>query len=474
MSDDVETEGSSVSWTDFRYSTAPRFSTIRVNMGDKESESMEDDLKDYLRKLYPDVAYRVFRHGSLPELLVVRADDRPPPTPGHCQLIVDALCGAAVLRGADVYAPGVLGCPAELQAGDAVAVYADRDGRCLRDRYALYVDCASVALPAELLAGDAVAVYADRDGRCLRGRTQPYAGATTFVGNGVMQLSRRELFTTDRPSGVAVRVTQPVFGAPSLGPLCGRRAMLQNIPSALTSRVLAPRPGELVLDMCAAPGGKTTHLAQLMQNQGLLYAFDRTAAKVARIAALAEEQLLSCVHALRADSTRLLSADSACRLRRRHLTGEPCPLHADGPCAPPFAPDTFDRVLVDAPCSGLGQRPRLTPPAAGAQLRSYGPLQRRLLAVGADLVRPGGRLVYSTCTVPPAENEDQVAGLLAARPRLRLEPAEPRLGGPGLPGHGLDADQCGRVQRFVPQPESDCCDRDTIGFFIACFSKAES
>ncbi|XP_043237340.1 tRNA (cytosine(72)-C(5))-methyltransferase NSUN6-like [Amphibalanus amphitrite] len=438
MSDDVETEGSSVSWTDFRYSTAPRFSTIRVNMGDKESESMEDDLKDYLRKLYPDVAYRVFRHGSLPELLVVRADDRPPPTPGHCQLIVDALCGAAVLRGADVYAPGVLGCP------------------------------------AELLAGDAVAVYADRDGRCLRGRTQPYAGATTFVGNGVMQLSRRELFTTDRPSGVAVRVTQPVFGAPSLGPLCGRRAMLQNIPSALTSRVLAPRPGELVLDMCAAPGGKTTHLAQLMQNQGLLYAFDRTAAKVARIAALAEEQLLSCVHALRADSTRLLSADSACRLRRRHLTGEPCPLHADGPCAPPFAPDTFDRVLVDAPCSGLGQRPRLTPPAAGAQLRSYGPLQRRLLAVGADLVRPGGRLVYSTCTVPPAENEAQVAAALVARPRLRLEPAEPRLGGPGLPGHGLDADQCGRVQRFVPQPESDCCDRDTIGFFIACFSKAES
>ena len=208
--------------------------------------------------------------------------------------------------------------------------------------------------------------------------------------------------------------------------------------------------------------------------QGLLYAFDRTEAKVARLAALAEEQGLSCVRALCADSTRLVSADSPCQLRQRHMTGAPCPLHADGPCRPPFPPDTFDCVLVDAPCSGLGQRPRLAAPPGPAQRRSYGPLQRRLLAAGADLLRPGGRLVYSTCTVPPAENERQVAGLLAARSQLRLEPAEPRLGGAGLAGHGLDAEQCRRVQRFAPQPHSDCPDTDTIGFFIACFSKAES
>ena len=208
--------------------------------------------------------------------------------------------------------------------------------------------------------------------------------------------------------------------------------------------------------------------------QGLLYAFDRTAPKVARIAALAEQQGLSCVLPLRADSTLLVEADSPCQLRRRHLTGDPCPLHSAGPCLPPFPPATFDRVLVDAPCSGLGQRPRLAAPPGPAQRRSYPPLQRRLLGAAAALVRGGGRLVYSTCTLPPAENERQVAALLAARPGLRLAPAEPQLGGPGLPGHGLDGPQCRLVQRFSPQPDSDCCHRDTIGFFIACFTKEES
>ena len=184
---------------------------------------------------YPDCGYQVSRHPALAELLVVRSPRRPPPPPAARWLMVDALCGAAVLRGADVYAPGVLGCPAGECCPEPVSCPSLSGGlvpSCLCGRWVgtglVLIVCGCVAaipvhdalracailcllispsnpnipLPCGRSAvqqGETVAVYADLDGGCLRGRTQPYQGRRRFVGNGVMQLSRRAIFTAEQP-----------------------------------------------------------------------------------------------------------------------------------------------------------------------------------------------------------------------------------------------------------------------------------
>ena len=168
---------------------------------------------------------------------------------------------------------------------------------------------------------------------------------------------------------------------------------VQDRAAQLVAPLLAPQPGHVVVDMCAAPGGKTTHMAELMGDQGRIIAIDRSAARLQRLQRNARRLGLQSIQTHRADARAL-----------PHLHG----------CA--------DRVLLDAPCSGLGTlarhtcaRWRLTP-ATIAELQV---LQQQLLHEALQLVRPGGRLVYSTCTVHPAENQDQIHSLLNRHPHWR-------------------------------------------------------
>eukprot|EP00271_Cylindrocystis_brebissonii_P019746 TRINITY_DN6197_c0_g1_i1.p1 TRINITY_DN6197_c0_g1~~TRINITY_DN6197_c0_g1_i1.p1 ORF type:complete len:467 (+),score=45.68 TRINITY_DN6197_c0_g1_i1:200-1402(+) len=144
-----------------------------------------------------------------------------------------------------------------------------------------------------------------------------------------------------------------------------------------------------------------------------------------------------------------------------------------------FQPRSFDRVLLDAPCSALGLRPRLFAAEITLEdLRMTSVYQRRLMDEAVQLVKPGGVVVYSTCTINPGENEALVRYALDKYPELILVPQDPHLGGPGLIG-GLDVfDGVGSkewlrkgeedlVQRFDP-----CGPHDTIGFFIAKFRMA--
>ena len=169
---------------------------------------------------------------------------------------------------------------------------------------------------------------------------------------------------------------------------------VQDPSTLMAVRMLDPQPGEIILDLCAAPGGKTTFMAQIMQNQGRIVACDS-----------APERL----KLLRENCVRL---GATCV--------EPHPLRpAD---AAPIR--LFDRVLVDAPCSNTGvmrRRVELRWRLRLEEIRQLASLQRELLAQAAAQVKPGGVLVYSTCSLEPEENSAVVTAFLAAQPGFKLE-----------------------------------------------------
>ncbi|XP_041421529.1 NOP2/Sun RNA methyltransferase 6 L homeolog isoform X3 [Xenopus laevis] len=276
------------------------------------------------------------------------------------------------------------------------------------------------------------------------------------------------------PRGKGIKMTEPVYLSPSFDNVLSGYIFLQNLPSAVVSHVLNPQPGERILDMCAAPGGKTTHIATLMEDQGEVIALDKIASKVEKIKQNASVLKLKCIKAFCFNSTKAV--------RDQNCPDE----QGDGP---PFFPESFDRILLDAPCSGMGQRPNMVCPFSLKELTSYQPLQRKLFSAAVELLRPGGTLVYSTCTVTLSENEEQVAWALKTFPCLKLQPQEPHVGGEGMMGAELPPDQLKLLQRFDPSRVEFCsvdtnhcsaqpsdtiplANKDTIGFFIARFLKA--
>jgi 16S rRNA (cytosine967-C5)-methyltransferase len=165
---------------------------------------------------------------------------------------------------------------------------------------------------------------------------------------------------------------------------------VQDVTSMLAARALAPNPGDRVLDVCAAPGGKTGHLAQLMGDQGTLMAMDVHPHRVALIQQNMDRMGIRCVTALTGDGTQL----------------------------PQWMRGVFDRVLLDAPCSGLGvlrRRPDARWRKSEQAVRALTVLQRALLQGALDCLKPGGRLIYSTCTLEPEENIHLVEEVFSAR-----------------------------------------------------------
>ncbi|HEV2776499.1 MAG TPA: 16S rRNA (cytosine(967)-C(5))-methyltransferase RsmB [Solirubrobacteraceae bacterium] len=173
-------------------------------------------------------------------------------------------------------------------------------------------------------------------------------------------------------------------------PLYARGAYTaQSRAAMLVGRAVDPRPGDRVLDLCAAPGGKTTHLAALMGDSGEIVAVERHAGRAKALERTCARMGTAAVRVVQADAARFSS---------------------DAP---------FDKALVDPPCSGLGTlqghpdlRWRMTPAAVGRLACG----QAAILAAARAAVRPGGTIVYATCTLSPDENEAVVA-----RSRLSLE-----------------------------------------------------
>ena len=207
---------------------------------------------------------------------------------------------------------------------------------------------------------------------------------------------------------------------------------VQDEASMLIARLLAPEPGSTVADVCAAPGTKTTHLAELMDNRGRILAFDREPARLARVNEAATRLGISIIETREGPVERL---------------------------APGFAA-ACDGVLVDAPCSNLGvlrRNPDVKWRRQPSDLVLASRRQSEILAAAATLVRPGGRLVYATCSLEPEENDDVVRAFLAAKPAFFVDP----------PGDGRLPLDAGGWLRCLPHRHG------TDGFSAVRFRRSE-
>src|SRR5579884_375681 len=206
----------------------------------------------------------------------------------------------------------------------------------------------------------------------------------------------------------------------------------ERLAGLLEEAGVAPRPGETVIDACAAPGGKTTHMAALMENTGRIVACDVVPWKLEVVERQCER--------LGVTNVELRVLDAA------HLGDE--------------YPEAADRVLVDAPCSGLGvvrRRPEIKWRVRPEQLGALAARQRRILGGAARAVRPGGLLVYSVCTLEPEEGQEVIARFLDEHPEFAPDSlegwppgaAEP-VAVPGPPGTAyLLPHRCGTDRFFV-------------------------
>lgn len=171
-------------------------------------------------------------------------------------------------------------------------------------------------------------------------------------------------------------------------------ATVQDESAMHAARLLDPQPGESVLDLCAAPGGKTGHLAELMQNRGSIVACD-------------------------VSSKRLALVNEHCRRLGLGIV-VPRQISRDGAGAPE---KLFDAVLLDVPCSNtgvLGKRPEVRWRLNGRDIQPLAALQMRLMKLAVSRLKPGGRLVYSTCSIEPEENGQVVSAILSQQPSLQL------------------------------------------------------
>lgn len=210
---------------------------------------------------------------------------------------------------------------------------------------------------------------------------------------------------------------------------------VQDESSMLAALATGAKPGDRVLDLCAAPGGKSAFMAQMMRDQGLINSRDLHEHRVNLIRQNAERLGISCIQAVAADATQLQPEDS----------------------------DRYDVVLLDAPCSGLGimrSKPDIKLHHTLQDVMELAELQRKMLMVAAEAVKPGGTLVYSTCTLNKKENDEQVEWFLKKYQNFVLKDLENRL--PSLP-------ECDRLwkKHLTLWPQVGGHD----GFFVACLEK---
>jgi len=358
----------------------------------------------------------------------------------HRCVIVDRFCAEAVLRGADIFVKGILCADAGIIESEEVAVYA--------------------SLPRS---------SSKKSNPITRGMLlQNFSDRCVFIGIGISQCKRADYFATSSGTGVVMISTAGSPQPPMNGVLVDKM-ILQNLPSVVVAHALNAQPGDVILDMCCAPGGKTTHLASLMNDNGLIIACDKSRKKMISARDFFQANA-SCIVPLALDSTKaFLEHKSEEEWNDPKEIIDAATVANDGlKDVKGFYANSFDRILLDPPCSALGLRPKLQIDTRSAkELLKAADYQQKFIRNAVPLLKVGGSMTYSTCTINTLENEENVKFILEEFPCMRLESLSHLPGLPGLPDKGLTEEQCHKVRRFDPTDTTI----DTMGFFLAKFQK---
>jgi 16S rRNA (cytosine967-C5)-methyltransferase len=287
---------------------------------------------DELVKRFRDKGLVTYRDEVLEEALWFPTEGPSKVESSAKYIVADKYAAESVYLGSNLYGPGVLYMPSNINAGDEVNVISPN--------------------------GEVVALGIAK------------VDSSTF---------RRGF------RGIVVEVIKSVYRLPKLRDLDEWRFGLfyeQSLPAQWVGRLIDPRPGEFIVDMCSAPGGKATHVAQLSVNRATVLAVDRSWAKVRQVE----------YNAARLGARLQTYIEDSRFLPNNHpeLTGN------------------VDKVLIDPPCSDAGVRPKLYYRLTMRDVVNYMNYQRQFIKAAHALLKLGGVLVYSTCTLPPMENEENV------------------------------------------------------------------
>lgn len=334
---------------------------------------------DDLIRLFKAHDIRAYRDEFLDEAVWIPVEGPNRVESARKYIVADKYAAESVYLGSNLYGPGVLYMPNGIEPGDEVNVLSPR--------------------------GDVIAY------------------GVAKVGSSGFRRGFR---------GIVVEVVSSVYRLPKLRDLPEWGFGLfyeQSMPAQWVGRVVEPKANELIVDMCAAPGGKATHIAQLSKNEARVVAVDRSWPKVTQLDFNAARLGLRLITLM--EDSRYLD------VKYPELVGN------------------VDAVLLDPPCTDMGVRPKLYYRLSMKDVENASNYQRQFIKVAARLLKRGGRLIYSTCTLPPLENEDNVKW--AEGLGLSIEDVRIPVGSTAFDSHS---------RRFYPHIH------DSPGFFIAKLAKS--
>ena len=314
----ADTDGAIVSSIFAAMKRPPVTTACRVNQLLSTIEQVETSLQEFLQP-YPHLSLK--RHGTLTDVLCI-----VPREPSSCMLytyrnplsrtnnelefenastrkahgwpmthrviLCDRFCGEAVLRGSDIYVRGILVADPGIHQGETVAVYAD--------------------------------ISAPNDTSTTRGsRLDQYKGRCLFLGLGTVACPRAEFFRSSHGVGIVMSNDPEHRVGPCPPPLFGvlqDKMMLQNLPSALVGHILNPQPGDIILDMCAAPGGKSAHLASLTRNLATILSCDKSRRKMVTARDLFLRLGATCITPLALDTTKCTDPEMSVSIEKVSFT----------------------------------------------------------------------------------------------------------------------------------------------------------